>query len=647
MKRVLSFLLIMCLVIVMIPNRNNEVQAASYGDFEYEVLDDGTVEITGYVGNQMEVTIPTTISGRKVSAINTFYLDLFPEVIKLNVEEDNQIFSSQDGVLFNKEKTKLILYPRGRKQTTYQIPEGTQKIEEYAFAGNSSLEKVSFTDSVTVIESFAFLQCENLKTVDLSRNLKEINFCSFMECKKLEKIDIPNNVTEIHQGAFEFCESLAEVNISDSVELIGDEVFQGCINLKKIDVDSKNTTYSSSDGVLFNKSKTSLIRYPVGKADEIYTVPNGVKNICVWAFTDGKNLKQVILSQQLEKIELEAFLNCEKLSNIEIPKSVKEIGNGVFWNCIALSRVVLVEGIQKIGEDAFDNCSSLESIIIPKSVVQIESFAFADCKKLKEIKILNSKCHIYDEEYTIESPAVIYGYDKSTAFDYAKKYNRKFLSLGNDAVIGCVHNYQNRITKATLNKNGSIIRKCNKCGNIITSTIIYRPKTINLSKASYTYNKKSRKPSISMWDCNGKVINTSNYSTVYVGGRKNVGQYQVKITFKGNYSGTITKTFKVVPKGTSISKLRGKSKGFTVKWRRQKTQTTGYQIQYSTTKKFRKGIKTITIGKNAVASKKISKLRKKKRYYVRIRTYKNIKINGQFIKIYSGWSKSKTILTRM
>ncbi|MGN0522782.1 MAG: fibronectin type III domain-containing protein, partial [Eubacterium sp.] len=111
--------------------------------------------------------------------------------------------------------------------------------------------------------------------------------------------------------------------------------------------------------------------------------------------------------------------------------------------------------------------------------------------------------------------------------------------------------------------------------------------------------------------------------------------------FKGKYSGTKTLYFYIKPKSTSISSLTAGSKKFTVKWKKQATQTTGYQIQYSTSSKF-SNAKTVTISKNSTTSKTISSLSAKKKYYVRVRTYKVV--NGT--KYYSSWSKAKYVTTK-
>ena len=106
------------------------------------------------------------------------------------------------------------------------------------------------------------------------------------------------------------------------------------------------------------------------------------------------------------------------------------------------------------------------------------------------------------------------------------------------------------------------------------------------------------------------------------------------------------KTFTIKPKGTSVSKVKAAKKGFKVTWKKQATQTTGYEVQYSTASNFKKGNKTVTVSKNKTTSKSVSKLSAKKKYYVRVRTYKTVKVNGKNVKLYSGWSKAKSVTTK-
>ena len=217
-------------------------------------------------------------------------------------------------------------------------------------------------------------------------------------------------------------------------------------------------------------------------------------------------------------------------------------------------------------------------------------------------------------------------------------------SWGNIAKIA--HTTKQTVTKATPTANGEIVNYCSVCKKTLSTTVIPKASSIKLKATSLTYNGKVRTPKVIVKDRTGKtLVKNTDYTVSYAKGRKYVGKYAVKITFKGKYSGTKTLYFTIKPKATSISSLKAGSKKFTVKWKKQATQTTGYQVQYSASSKFSKA-KTVTVGKNTTVSKKISKLSGKKKYYVRVRTYKTVKINGKSIRIYSGWSKAKTVTTK-
>ena len=174
-----------------------------------------------------------------------------------------------------------------------------------------------------------------------------------------------------------------------------------------------------------------------------------------------------------------------------------------------------------------------------------------------------------------------------------------------------------------------------------------RIKSISLSKTSFTYNGKNRKPSVTVKDTKGNTLKKgTDYTVSYPKNCKKVGQYTVTIKFKGNYTGSTKKTYCIHPKGTSLSEVKAKSKSFTAKWKKQTTQTRGYRLQYATDKKFKKNVKNVTIKKNKTTSQTVKKLKAKKKYYVRIRTYQTIKVNGKEKKLYSDWSKTKNVTVK-
>ena len=163
---------------------------------------------------------------------------------------------------------------------------------------------------------------------------------------------------------------------------------------------------------------------------------------------------------------------------------------------------------------------------------------------------------------------------------------------------------------------------------------------VTLSKKSFVYNGKAQKPKVTV-KVDGAKLEASEYQLTWSKGLKNVGAYKVKVTLTGNYTGTASASFKIVPKKTAITKAVAESKGFTVTWKKQAKQTTGYQIQYSLKKNFKSAKKVLVKGPKKT-SQKITKLKAKKKYYVRVRTYKTVK--GK--KYFSAWSKKKYVTTK-
>ena len=229
-----------------------------------------------------------------------------------------------------------------------------------------------------------------------------------------------------------------------------------------------------------------------------------------------------------------------------------------------------------------------------------------------------------------------------TGDTYCKTCNKK-LSTGK-SISAKGHSTTTKTQKATASKDGKITTTCTRCGTTTKTVKIAKVSKIKLSKTKYTYNGKKQTPSVTVKDSKGKELKVNtDYKVKLPSSRKNVGTYEVKITFKGSkYSGSKTLSYTINPKSTKLSKVSAKKKGFEAKWKKQSTQTKGYQIQYSTDSKFKSGNKTVTVNKNSTTKKTISKLKAKKKYYVRIRTYKTV---GKQ-KYYSDWSKSVKVTTK-
>ena len=200
------------------------------------------------------------------------------------------------------------------------------------------------------------------------------------------------------------------------------------------------------------------------------------------------------------------------------------------------------------------------------------------------------------------------------------------------------HAFGTKVTPATLTSNGLIEHPCSRCEKVAAGKVIVKPKTFKLAKTSFVYTGKAIKPALTVKDANGKILkNGTDYSVVYRD-NKAVGIAKAVITFKGNYSGTKTLSFVILPKGTSLAKVTIAKKSFTVQWKKSNA-VTGYQIQYSTNSKF-KGAKTVTF--QTAVKLTIKSLQGGKKYYIRVRTYKTVGDKNY----YSTWSGAKAVTTK-
>ena len=213
---------------------------------------------------------------------------------------------------------------------------------------------------------------------------------AFRGCSFLTSVTIPNSVTSIGDYSFYGCRGLTSVAIPNSVTSIGEGVFWGCIGLEIINVDTGNQNYSSADGVLFNKDKTTLYCYPAGKKTIDYQIPNSVTSIRMAAFSWCSALTSVTIPNSVTSIGDNAFEYCRSLTSVTIPNSVTAIGSSAFEGCRSLTSVTIPNSVTSIGYQAFGYCSSLTSVTIPNSVTSIGNEAFGYCSSLTSVTIPNS-----------------------------------------------------------------------------------------------------------------------------------------------------------------------------------------------------------------------------------------------------------------
>ena len=226
---------------------------------------------------------------------------------------------------------------------------GTGAMNNYAYSSfapwynnRSSIKKVVIEQGVTTIGNYAFEGCASLTSVIIPDSVTTIGNYAFEGCASLTSITIPDSVTTIGNAAFINCSSLTSITIPDSVTTIGYNAFSWCWKLTSITVDAENQNYSSQDGVLFNKDKTTIGCYPAGKTVTTYTIPDSVTTIGGCAFDYCTSLTSVTIPDSVTTIGDYAFHSCSSLTSVTIPDSVTTIGNAAFSSCDSLADVYYV-----------------------------------------------------------------------------------------------------------------------------------------------------------------------------------------------------------------------------------------------------------------------------------------------------------------
>lgn len=415
-------------------------------------------------------------------------------------------------------------------------------------------------------------------TID-GKSVTSIGNNAFYSCKNLVNITIPDSITSIGNNAFEYCASLKSVLIPGSVKSIGNAAFNRCESLMNIEVIKNNSNYFSQDGVLFDKNKTKLIQYPIGNKRIAYDIPNGVKS-----FGDC------------------AFDSCSTLKNITIPDSVTSIGWGVFSGSTSLTNIDVSENNL--------NYSSYEGVLFNKNKTELIKYpignertsynipagvinfgdVFSDCKNLVNITIPNSVTNI-----------------------------------GVGAFWQCANLASITITNSVTSIGNYAFYDCKNLKDI------------------YYYGTQSEWNNISVGSNNEYFINATIHFSSAPTPTPAPAPTPTPSPAPTQPIATPNATVKAVskPKSAKFKKVKPAKKAVSVEWKKV-SGVKGYQIQVATDKKFKKNKKTVTVKKQKTTKVTIKKLKAKKKYYVRIRTYKTV--NGK--KVYSSWSKVKTVKTK-
>ncbi|MCT4507947.1 MAG: leucine-rich repeat protein [Tepidibacter sp.] len=364
-------------------------------------------EITGYLGSETEIVIPSIIDGKKVTSIGT---NAFKSKGITSVEIPDTVTTIGSGAFSYCKSLTSVTIPKGvtklgkgafgycENLRSATILSGVESIGEYLFYKCTNLESVTIPSGVKSIGNKAFAYCTNLGSAAIPSSVESIGEYSFYKCTNLKSVTIPNGVKSIENKAFGYCTNLASVIIPESVQKINEWAFSGCEKLAEINVDERNTNYSDIDGILFNKDKTVLIQY-LDQHGNQYTVPEGVESIEAYSFYKCNNLESVNIPSTVKSIGKNAFKSCAKLKSLTISEGVESIGENAFYECVNLESVIIPSTVNEIGMGAFEYCSKLASVTIPEGVESIGEVSFYECTNLESVTIPSTVNRIGDHAF--------------------------------------------------------------------------------------------------------------------------------------------------------------------------------------------------------------------------------------------------------
>ena len=616
--------------------------------------------ITGYSGNQTDLEIPDYVNGLPVLSIGR---DAFWDCSRLtSVIIPEGVTTIESGAFWCCSGLASI-----------QIPESVTEIGDSAFYGCSGLTSVSIPDSVTDIGWSVFQSCSELVSVHLPEGIQYIPSSMFAGCKKLKNVNIPDSVTEIQYYAFDDCVSLTDISFPDGIIKI--DGFNRCTGLTSLSLPDSVTSIriSGCTGLTSINLPDSVTSVRLSGCTGLTSIklPDNLTQIEEHAFYGCSGLTSIQIPENVTEIGYSAFYGCSGLTSVTIPKNVEKIVGSAFTGCGNLKKILVDEGnssyssydgvlydkektclvqwpggkvdgsipngITSIGFTAFNGCNGLRSVTVPKSVTSIDTHAFSQ-GALEEILVEEGNPNY------VSINGLLCNKEKTTVLmcPGGKKHVRipegiTTLVAYSLSACNCV---SVSIPVSVINIGSSAFAKCDELNDIYYAGSKREWGKIEVNGNSLDQieiHYQSSGPS-DPDDSSGTGTGTGTGSGSM--GNAGTGGSSTGSAGTGSGNGGISAD---KPSETSISgKIKAKSKSFTVKWKKQPS-VSGYQVQYSTSKKFtKKTTKMKTVKKASATSLSVKKLKANKTYYVRVRTYKT----AQGTQIVSEWSKMARVKTK-
>lgn len=335
----------------------------------------------------------------------------------------------------------------------------------------------------SIVGKYFFENCKQMISIKLPSNAVKIEGGAFAGCKSLKKLDIPASCVEVESMVVRGCDNLEEVNLSDAVQKFPGLAVYSSKNLMRINVGEGNQYFKSVDGVLFSRDGKTIVRYPEGKSDESYTIPEGVTIIGTEAF-DYAKIASIIIPNTVLSIESSAFEDCKNIQTLLIPNSVTSIGGSAFKGCDKLDNVTMSSEVSSIESFTFGSCKNLRKFYIGAKVSSINKLAFYNCQSLQEFEVDENsssfttqsgilytkdmqelvKCPmaLYAEEYIVPNGVKVI---RAEAFATCTNIKRFYLpetltTIGECAFENC-EMASIRIPQTVTSIGGSAFNKCN------------------------------------------------------------------------------------------------------------------------------------------------------------------------------------------